>query len=75
MEFDGEKFQRRLAAMRAEKGWSQQELADASGLNVNSIARYENGSNLPGLEAICNLATALNCSLDVLTGLVPISGK
>ena len=45
---------------------SQAELAEASGVDVNSIARYEMGSVTPGLDKAYALAVALGTDLNAL---------
>ena len=42
---------RQIAAARALLGWSQDELADASGLHVNSIAYWERHVAIPTYRA------------------------
>ena len=68
-------YGRRMKARRALLGYSQQDLADISGVNVNSIARYEAGINCPSLEAADKLARALGTSIDALVGLEPIEER
>jgi transcriptional regulator with XRE-family HTH domain len=45
--------------MRLERGWSQQQLADLSGLNVRTIQRIENGQSA-SLESFKALGAAFN---------------
>jgi len=45
--------------MRLEHGWSQQQLADLSGLNVRTIQRIENGQSA-SLESFKALGAAFN---------------
>jgi transcriptional regulator with XRE-family HTH domain len=45
--------------MRLERGWSQQQLADLSGLNVRTIQRVENGQSA-SLESFKALGAAFN---------------
>jgi len=56
----------RLIALRKEKGFTQQKLADALGFHVNSIKKYESGQAQPSLDAIKKLATGLHVSTDFL---------
>lgn len=48
----------RVAELRALKGWTQQQLADAAGLTRVTVVRIESGSNerieLATLEALAN---------------------
>lgn len=75
MPFDREKFSNRLAALRAERGLDQAGLAERAGVSRDSIARYETGGAVPNLESACRLAEALDCGLDVLAGIVSITGR
>ena len=59
-------FPARLVQLRKAQGFSQQRLADAVGLHVNQVRRYEAGSAQPTLDALVNLARALHTSLDDL---------
>ena len=44
--------------LRLEKGWSQETLAEVSGLSVRTIQRLERGGNA-SLESLCALAAVL----------------
>jgi transcriptional regulator with XRE-family HTH domain len=59
-------FPAQLTQLRRQHGFTQQALADAIGMHVNQIKRYEAGSAQPTLETLVNLAKALHVSLDVL---------
>jgi len=59
-------FPVRLTQLRKDQGYSQQRLADAVGLHINQIKRYETGAAQPTLEALVKLAKALHVSLDTL---------
>jgi transcriptional regulator with XRE-family HTH domain len=59
-------FPARLTRLRKDQGYSQQRLAEAVGLHVNQVKRYETGSAQPTLEALVKLAKALHVSLDTL---------
>ena len=61
-----------IATVREYRGMTQDELAKAAGLSKNSVARYESGINLPGTGSVVKLADALDCTVDVLLGRVPI---
>ena len=49
-------FPARLIQLRHEKALTQQALADAVGIHVNQIRRYEAGQAQPTLEALIKLA-------------------
>lgn len=59
-------FPKHLVQLRKERNMTQQALADAIGLHVNQIKKYEAGTAQPTLKALINLAKALHVSLDRL---------
>ena len=59
-------FPERLSALRKEKGFTQQSLADNVAIHVSQIRRYENGQTQPTLDVIRKLAISLGVSADVL---------
>lgn len=59
-------FAKRLRSVRKERGLSQGELAQLSGLNLNDISRYERGAVSPTLENFVKIAQALEVSADTL---------
>ena len=59
-------FPSRLIQLRKAQGYTQQVLADAVGLHVNQIKKYEAGSAQPTLPALVKLAQCLHVSLDTL---------
>ena len=56
----------RLAATRKARGLTQDALADAAGINVSQVRRYEGGTSQPSLEVLRKLAVALSVSADEL---------
>ena len=62
----GMAFPERLAAGRKKRKLTQQNLADAVGVHLSQIRRYESGETQPTLEVIRKLAIALSTSADVL---------
>jgi len=60
-------FGERLRRLREARGWSQQELADRSGVPYITIYRCERGMHQePRVGVAAKLARALGVSLDVL---------
>ncbi len=55
-------FADNLRIRRAKKHWSQQQLAEASGVGVDAIGKYERCDCSPTLESIVKLSTALDCT-------------
>lgn len=60
------KLQARLIALRKDRGLSQQAMADAIGIHVNSLKKYEAGQAQPSLDALRKIATTLHTSTDFL---------
>lgn len=61
-------FSERLMDMRKERGYTQYSLAEAVGVSVDSIRRWENGKQEPRLGELKMLARALGVSVGVLVG-------
>lgn len=59
-------FRTRLIQYRKAQSLTQQALADAIGMHVNQIKRYEAGTAQPNLDALVRLAKVLHVSLDTL---------
>jgi len=59
-------FAHRLVTLRKERGLTQQALADAVGIHVSNVRRYEAGNSQPNLDVVRNLAIALSVSADSL---------
>ena len=59
-------FAHRLAATRKLRGMTQQALADAVGVHVTQLRRYEAGTNQPTLDVLRALAVALTVTTDQL---------
>ena len=51
--------------LRMERGWSQEQLAQLSGLNIRTIQRVESG-NKPGLETLKALAAVFDIDINQL---------
>lgn len=59
-------FPKRLADLRKQRSLTQQALADAIGINVSQLKRYEAGTSQPTLEVIRKIAVTLSVSADEL---------
>jgi transcriptional regulator with XRE-family HTH domain len=59
-------FPERLTQLRKAKGLTRQALADAIGLHLSQLKRYEAGTSQPTLEVLRKLAVVLSVSADVL---------
>ena len=56
---------RSVRDLRERRGWSQTQLAKASGMTQSAVARFEAGGTVPTLAVLERLATALDVSLKV----------
>lgn len=59
-------FAKNLVDLMREKGYSQRDLADATGLSEGIISSYVHGRKVPGIRALINIAYELDLSLDEL---------
>jgi transcriptional regulator with XRE-family HTH domain len=57
--------------LRAARGWTQQDLAQAAGLDRTYISGVEHGKQNPTIGALLRLATALGAPLDRLVATGP----
>lgn len=62
-------FARQLRRFRHRAGFTQEELAEKSGLSRNYIGLLELARREPSLSSLLSLSRALQCSLDELTGM------
>ncbi|MGC3979961.1 MAG: helix-turn-helix domain-containing protein [Steroidobacteraceae bacterium] len=51
--------------MRLKRGWSQQQLAEVSGLSLRTVQRIESGA-MPSLESLKSLASVFEVSIEDL---------
>jgi ribosome-binding protein aMBF1 (putative translation factor) len=51
---------RRVITARAERGWSQRQLAEAAGMTQPQVARFESGDTDPRLSTVQRLYAALD---------------
>jgi transcriptional regulator with XRE-family HTH domain len=61
---------KRLSELRKRKKWSLQYTADRLGIAKSTYAGYESGYRQPSLEAIKELASLFETSVDYLLGVV-----
>lgn len=59
-------FPQRLAALRKERGMTQQAMAEKIGIHVSQLKRYESGATQPTLEVFRKITLALSVSADAL---------
>lgn len=58
----------RLTALRKQKKWSLQDVADQLGIAKSTYAGYESGYRRPSLEAMKLMADLFDTSIDYLIG-------
>ena len=59
----------RIKRYRLDKGWSQEELAEALAISLGHINKIENGKRYPSLELLVSIANVLDVTADdLLTG-------
>ena len=51
--------------LRKERGVTQQEIADRTGIKRTNVARIESGRNAPTIEVLVKLAAALDMELEI----------
>jgi transcriptional regulator with XRE-family HTH domain len=56
---------RAVRELRDRRGWSQSQLAHASGMTQSAVARFEAGGTVPTLPVLERLAAALDVGLTV----------
>jgi transcriptional regulator with XRE-family HTH domain len=62
-------FGERVMRLRAERGWTQAELAEKVGVRPETINRIERGAHVaPRVHVLRALARVLRCSADHLIG-------
>lgn len=50
------------------RGLSQQDISEKLGVTEAMLSRYINGTSMPGIDKLYNLASILNCQIDDLLG-------
>lgn len=59
-------FAGNLVDIMEEKGYNQEQLANASGITQASISRYISKKQMPSVKAIINMAYAMDCDVEEL---------
>ncbi len=57
-----------IVDLREQKGWTQTDLANKSGVSRVMIGKYERSEAVPSIDAAKKIADALDVSLDHLVG-------
>ena len=56
----------KIAELRKEKGWSQEELAERAGVTRQAVSKWESTQSMPDLDKLVQLSEALGVSTDYL---------
>ena len=49
----------KIRRLRATKGWTQRQLADAAGISKSQLDRIEKNESMPTIDKLCDIAHAL----------------
>ena len=66
--YNKEILSKRIKELRQEKNLTQRQLAEKANTTATSISAYEKGQKTPSMEVLCNIANALETSVDWLCG-------
>ncbi len=61
-------FAERIAALRKQKGFTQDALANQLGITFQAVSKWENGASYPDITLLPRLAEIFGCSIDALLG-------
>ncbi len=61
-------FAERITALRKEKGFTQDALANQLGITFQAVSKWENGASYPDITLLPQLAEIFGCSIDALLG-------
>ena len=59
-------FSEKISALRKQKGWSQEELAEKLMVTRQSVSKWESAQSMPDLDKLVQLSEALGVSTDYL---------
>lgn len=62
------KYGNRIAELREQKGWTQEELATTIGISRAALSHYEKNRRKPDFETLTQLADLFQVSIDYLIG-------
>lgn len=72
MENNKESMGKRIAALRRNKGLTQEQLAERVGVSAQAVSKWENDVSCPDISALPLLADILGVTTDELLGIKPI---
>lgn len=59
-------FSEKISALRKQKGWSQEELAEKLMVTRQAVSKWESAQSMPDLDKLVQLSEALDVSTDYL---------
>ena len=62
--FDVKKMGEKIAYLRTEKKFTQEQLAEALKISPQAISKWENGKAVPEVPLLCAMSKLFNCSVD-----------
>lgn len=65
----------RVGELRRKKGISQQVLAEALGVAFQTVSKWENGTTMPDITMLPDMAAYFGVSVDQVLGLAPLLGE
>ena len=66
--YNKEILSKRIKELRQKKDLTQRQLAKMANTTPTSVSAYEKGQKTPSIEVLCNIANALETSVDWLCG-------
>lgn len=66
---------KRIAQLRKEKGYTQEQLAELVGVSAQAVSKWENDVSCPDISILSQLSTVLGVTTDELLGAKPIEPK
>lgn len=62
------KIENRIAQLREQKGWTQEEVSTSIGISRAALSHYEKSRRKPDFETLLQLADLFQVSIDYLIG-------
>jgi transcriptional regulator with XRE-family HTH domain len=63
-----ESFGKRLASLRKERQWTQEEVAQRLSVSAQAVSKWENDASFPDLDMLVQLASLFETTTDALLG-------
>jgi transcriptional regulator with XRE-family HTH domain len=63
-----ESFGKRLAGLRKERQWTQEDVAQRLNVSAQAVSKWENDASLPDLDMLVQLASLFETTTDALLG-------